>query len=586
MMMATFEAWAPLAKKVQVDVKGRRETMMPGRDEGWWRADVADAGDGDDYTFVLDDGPGLADPRSMYQPEGPEGPSRIVDLSKIKWQIRKFQPEPLESAVIYELHVGTFTPSGTFESAVEKLDHLVDLGVTHVELLPVGEFSGERGWGYDGVCIYAPHHAYGGPHGLTRLIDACHVKGLAVIIDVVYNHFGPEGSHLKEFGPYFTDRYRTPWGDAVNYDGPHSGPVRKYAIDNALMWLRDFRADALRIDGVHAIIDTSAVHILEELASAVCDLRACQGRHVSLIGESDLNDPRVISPASAGGYGLDAQWADDFHHSVHSLITGESDGYYADFGTLANLAKSYRNAFVYDGALSQVRHRKHGRGVPSYLDGSKFVVFMQNHDQVGNRIDGTRVGHICSERRQMTGAALVLASPFVPMIFQGEEWAAGAMFQYFTDYQSPDLAEAVRQGRRREFADFGWDPEKVPDPQSPDTFKRSKLDWDELHHEPHRGMLEWYTKLIALRKSLASLCNHRRDLVQACFDEQERWILIVRCCIAVVCNLSDEPRRVPLASGEAMLLLSSDNDSLLVDGALEMPGESVSIVQLGECKCR
>ncbi|NLW86097.1 MAG: malto-oligosyltrehalose trehalohydrolase [Planctomycetes bacterium] len=583
--MSKFQVWAPVAKRVQVELKGRRHEMAAGSD-GWWNLDVADAAAGDDYSFVLDSGRPLSDPRSRWQPRGPEGPSRIVDFSQFSWRCPRFVPPPLESAIIYELHVGTFTPRGTFESAIEKLGHLVDLGVTHVELLPLGQFSGSRGWGYDGVDIYAPHHAYGGPNGLNRFVDACHEHGLAVVIDVVYNHFGPEGCYLKEFGPYFTDRYKTPWGEAVNFDGPDSGPVRKYVIDNAIMWLRDYRADALRVDGVHAIMDASAVHILQELCTAVHDLNGCLGRRLAVIGESDLNDPRVILAPELGGYGFDAQWTDDFHHAVHSLVTGERDGYYGDFGSLADLAKSFGNAFVYDGRFSKVRRRNHGRRPPEHLDGDKFVVCLQNHDQVGNRIDGTRVGHIASDRRQMIGAAMVLVSPFIPMLFEGEEWGASAVFQYFTDYQSRELAEAVRQGRRREFADFGWDPQKVPDPQADETFERSKLDWDELAQQPHAAMLEWYRRLIWLRKTMPSLCNHHRGHVRVDYDESQRWIVVNRCCVALACNLSDQRQSVPLRGGGGRIILSMDQEASISGAAILMPPDCAALVAVGECKCR
>ena len=379
---------------------------------------------------------------------------------------------------IYELHVGTFSPEGTFDGAAARLDHLVDLGVDVVELLPVAQFPGRHGWGYDGVDLYAPHDPYGGPDGLKRLVDACHARGLAVVIDVVYNHLGPAGNYLAEFGPYFTDRYTTPWGTAVNLDGPDSDPVRDFVVGNALMWVRDYHADGLRLDAIHAIVDTSAVHILEELRAQVEALAAELGRQVFLIAESDLNDPKIVHRPELGGYGIDAQWSDDFHHALHAVLTGERTGYYADFGSLDHLAKSLRQAYVYDGGYSPHRRRRHGRS-PAGLPPTRFLGYLQNHDQVGNRATGERSSMLLSTGLLKVAAAIVLLGPFVPMLFQGEEWAASTPFLYFTDHDDPELGEAVSEGRRREFAAFGWSPEQVPDPQAPETFEASVLRWDE-----------------------------------------------------------------------------------------------------------
>ncbi|HEX9969988.1 MAG TPA: malto-oligosyltrehalose trehalohydrolase, partial [Acidimicrobiales bacterium] len=383
--MHRFEVWAPAATRVEVEVGGARVPMapVPGR-PGRWAAEVEDAGPGVAYAFVLDGGEPVPDPRSPSQPEGVFGPSVVVDHTAFPWTDTGWRGIHLPSAVLYELHVGTFTPEGTFEAVIEKLDHLVDLGVTAVELLPVNEFSGTRGWGYDGVDLWAPHHHYGGPEGLKLLVDACHHRGLGVILDVVYNHLGPAGNYLGQFGPYFTDRYHTPWGDAVNLDGPGSDEVRAFFVDNACMWLRDYHFDGLRIDAVHALVDTSATHLLEEMAVAVERLAAEQGRPLFLIAESDLNDPRVVRRREVGGYGIDAQWSDDFHHALHAVLTGERDGYYADFGSLGQLAKSLRQAYVYDGGYSPHRRRRHGRS-PAGLPPTRFLGYLQNHDQVGNR---------------------------------------------------------------------------------------------------------------------------------------------------------------------------------------------------------
>jgi maltooligosyltrehalose trehalohydrolase len=422
-------------------------------DRGWWHAHVPSGAPGLDYAFSLDGGEPLPDPRSPWQPRGVHAPSRLVDHQRFSWTDQRWQAPPLGSAVIYELHVGTFSPEGTFDGVIGRLEHLAGLGVTHVELMPVAEFPGVRGWGYDGVDLWAPHHAYGGPDGLKRLVDACHARGLAVLLDVVYNHLGPSGNYLGRFGPYFTSRFRTPWGDAMNFDGAGSDEVRRFVCDNARMWLRDYHVDGLRLDAVHAIADGSAVHILEQLAQEVEKLAASLGRHLVLIAESNLNDPRIVQPPSAGGYGIDAQWNDDFHHALHTVLTGERHGYYADFGRLADLATAFRRGFVYAGEYSVFRDRRHGRPAIG-VSGNRFVVSAQNHDQVGNRALGERASLLMSEGRLHIAAALLLTSPFVPMLFQGEEWGASTPFLYFTDHAEPELVEAVRKGRCQEFAAF------------------------------------------------------------------------------------------------------------------------------------
>ncbi|MDQ1445700.1 MAG: maltooligosyltrehalose trehalohydrolase, partial [Acidimicrobiaceae bacterium] len=411
--MTQFRVWAPTPESVAVEVGGER-VPMAAADRGWRVAEVDWAGPGDDYRFVVDGDP-LPDPRSAFQPEGVHGPCRVVDHAAFPWTDHGWRGLHLPSAVLYELHVGTFTPEGTFEAVVPKLDHIVELGVGAIELLPVGEFSGSRGWGYDGVDLYAPHHAYGGPDGLKKLVDACHHRGLAVVVDVVYNHLGPSGNYLSRFGPYFTDRYNTPWGDALNFDGADSDEVRRFFIDNALMWLRDYHIDGLRLDAVHAIVDTSATHLLEQLAGEVEVLSAHVGRPLTLIAESDLNDPRVVARREAGGYGMDAQWSDDFHHALHAALTGEKSGYYEDFGGLAHVATAMRQAFVYAGDYSPHRKRVHGRK-PLGIAGHRFLGYLQNHDQVGNRAVGERSSHLMSTGRLKVGAALVLLSPFVPML--------------------------------------------------------------------------------------------------------------------------------------------------------------------------
>ncbi|MDP8957970.1 MAG: malto-oligosyltrehalose trehalohydrolase [Actinomycetota bacterium] len=569
--MTVLSVWAPRAGRVEVEVGGSRQAMSPG-ERGWWWAEVPDPQV--DYAFALDGGPSLPDPRSAWQPFGVHAPSRTLDHSSYCWEDGSWKAGPLSSAVVYELHVGTFTEEGTFEAATKRLDHLVDLGITHLELMPVNEFSGIRGWGYDGVDLFAPHHAYGGPEGLKRLVDACHRAGLAVIMDVVYNHLGPEGNYLGRFGPYFTNRYHTPWGAAINLDGPGSDEVRRFLCDNAVMWLRDYHLDGLRIDAVHAIFDMSAVHFLEQLADEVRKLEARLGRHLVVIAESDLNDPRLVRPPEAGGYGLDAQWSDDFHHALWTVLTGEQDGYYADFGSLGQLAKSLRNAYVYEGQRSVFRERRHGRP-PGGVPGERFLGYLQNHDQVGNRGCGERSSEVMSRGRLEVGAALVLTAPFVPMLFQGEEWGASTPFLYFSGHEDPELGEAVRRGRREEFAGFGWDPQAVPDPQDPDTYRRAKLDWGELGRPPHADLLEWHRKLIRLRRRSPSLVDGRRDLVQVRHDERARWLVMQRSRMTVAVNLASAGQVVP-AGGR--IVLASSQAELDREG-VKLPPESVAILE-------
>jgi maltooligosyltrehalose trehalohydrolase len=577
--MTAFNVWAPKAKQVELVVGGDRHPMHT-TERGWWETEV-EAKAGTDYSFSLDGGPVFPDPRSQFQPEGPHGPSQLVDHDAFEWSDRHWTGgAPLAGAVIYEAHIGTFTAEGTFDAAIGKLDHLVDLGVTHLELLPVCEFPGMRGWGYDGVTLFAPHHAYGGPDGLKRLVDACHSRGLAVLIDVVYNHLGPDGNYLGAYGPYFTDKYHTPWGQAVNFDDAGSDEARAFVVDNATMWLRDYHADGLRIDAVHAILDTSATHILEELAASVRELEGETGRRYVLIPESDLNDPRLMRAPEAGGYGLDAAWSDDFHHALHSVLTGERDGYYADFGRLEDLAAACERAYVYDGAYSEFRQRRHGRPATG-LSGHRFLAYLQNHDQVGNRAKGERSAALMSPGRVKIGAAVVLTSPFVPMLFAGEEWAASTPFQYFTDHTDPKLGKAVSDGRRREFAEFGWKPSEVPDPQAPETFERSRLRWEELKEDAHAGMLAWHRDLIALRRRLPALTDGRLDLVSTDFDEDEGWFVMERAgAVAVAVNLSPVARTVPTSAPVDHILLASEDGAKIAGDGVSLPPESVAVVAL------
>jgi maltooligosyltrehalose trehalohydrolase len=444
--------------------------------------------------------------------------------------------------------------------------------------MPVAEFEGERGWGYDGVALFAPHHAYGGPDALNRLVNAAHAHGLGVILDVVYNHLGPCGNYLPRFGPYFTDRHTTPWGKALNFDGPYCDEVRRYFCDNAAMWLRDYHFDGLRLDAIHAIVDTSAITFLEQLATEVDELAAHLGRHFVLIAESDLNDPRVVRPWQMGGFDIDAQWSDDIHHSLHAVLTGEREGYYSDFGLIADLAVAMRRPYVYAGRHSSFRQRRHGRP-PTGLSGSSFVAYLQNHDQLGNRARGDRICHLVNFDRIKMGAALVLLSPFVPLLFQGEEWGSTSPFQYFVDFcKQPELAKSVRDGRRAEFACFGWCADDVPDPLSMEPFHRSKLHWSELEQSPHAEMVQWYRELIQLRRQYSGLTDGRLDVIRTSFDESAQWLVVLRGPTAVICNFASGAQSIPIEhSPLGKLILSSKPPIEIEKHRVHLPAESVAI---------
>jgi len=577
--MHTFSVWAPRVRRVDLVLPPRSRLEMSAVPEGaaaagWWELTVEAAGPGTRYAFSLDGGPPRPDPRSQSQPDGVDGASEVVDHDAFDWTDDRWRGLPLPGAVLYELHVGTFTPAGTFEAAIERIGHLVALGIDAIELMPVAEFPGRRGWGYDGVDLFAPHHPYGGPDGLKRFVDACHRAGLGVIVDVVYNHLGPAGNYLAQFAPYFSARHRTNWGDAINLDGPGSTPVRRFLIDNALMWLRDYHCDGLRLDAVHALIDTSAVHLLEQLAVEVEQLAAALGRSLFLVVESDLNDPRFVRPRVAGGYGMDAAWADEWHHALHATLTGERAGYYADFGPLPRLAKALRQAWVHDGTFSSYRGRNYGRP-PTGLTGSQFVVSTQNHDQVGNRALGERLVALTSVGRARMAAALLLTSPFTPLLFQGEEWGATTPFQYFTDHTDPELGRAIADGRRREFAAFGWDPARIPDPQAEATFTRSVLDWAEPAREPHAAMLDWYRTLIALRRRIAALTDGRWEEVRVEVDAAG-GLVVRRGPVLVAANLGAGQITIPVPP--ARLLAAGEPGVRLLDGRLSMPPDAVAIL--------
>jgi maltooligosyltrehalose trehalohydrolase len=580
--MTAIEVWAPHAKRVELDTGDALVPLHPTGRPGWHAAPIP-AGTRS-YAFRLDGGPPRPDPRSRRQPDGVHAPSALDDPAAFAWTDAAWRGRPLPGAVIYELHIGTFTAGGTFDAAVERLDHLVALGVDFVEVMPVAAFNGERGWGYDGVALWAVHEPYGGPEGLRRFVDACHARGLGVLLDVVYNHLGPSGNYLAEFGPYFTDAHRTPWGSAVNLDGAGSDEVRAFIIDNALFWLRENHLDGLRLDAVHALADSRALHVLEELSAAVDSLAASTGRQLHLIAETDRNDARTVTPRAAGGLGIHAQWSDDFHHALHSALTGERQGYYVDFGELDALAKTLTSAFFHDGTYSTFRGRHHGRPVDTgRLDASRFVVSLQNHDQVGNRAQGDRIGASLSAGLRKVGAALLLTSPFTPQLFMGEEWNAGTPWQYCTSHPEPELADAVREGRRAEFAAYGWPPDQVPDPQDPATFARSTLDWTEPGREPHADLLAWYRALIALRRAEPDLTAPGFATVSVHVDDLARWILVRRGALHVAANLAPEPREVPVPApftvGE--VLLASDPGARVHGhgGSLTLPPESAAVLR-------
>ena len=578
-----FGIWAPRAETSVTLVLRDERHPMERADGGWWHAD-RDAGPGDRYAFVLDDGEPRTDPRALSLPEGPESPAAVVDLQQLAVQTVTWRGVHLPGAVVYEMHVGTFTADGTLDAAIERLDHLVELGVDVVEVMPLATFPGRNGWGYDGVGLYAVHEPYGGPVAFRRFVDACHARGLGVVLDVVYNHLGPSGNHLEEFGPYFTDRYGTPWGAALNLDDAQSDEVRRFVIDNAIMWLRDFHVDGLRLDAVHALYDDRAVSLLEELSAQVNALSIRLGRALWLIAESDRNDPHTVTSREAGGLGLNAQWADDVHHALHVLLTGETHGYYADFAAPGALKKVLEGIFLHDGTYSTFRQRTHGRRVDRVtLPGARFVVSLQTHDQIGNRAQGDRLSARLSPGRLACGAALLLTGAGTPMLFMGEEWGASTPWQYFTDYTDTRLAAAVRRGRRDEFAEHGWNRADVPDPQSEQTVERSRLDWDEVRREPHARLFWWYRDLIRLRRERRDLRDPRLDLVRVDHDAERETVVVHRLWHAVVVNLAADPRTIELdperVAADLQVVLAFDTAGVELSGStLVVPAESAVVL--------
>ncbi|MFI0909040.1 malto-oligosyltrehalose trehalohydrolase [Streptomyces abikoensis] len=577
-----FEVWAPQARHVALEADGRTYAMEadPAR-PGWWRGE-APARHGTRYGFALDGGPARPDPRSRRQPDGPDEPSAVVDFGRFAWR-HPWPGRGLPGAVLYELHTGTFTPEGTFDAAAGRLPHLAELGVTHVELMPVCPFPGRHGWGYDGVAPWAVHEPYGGPDGLRRFVDAAHGLGLGVVLDVVHNHLGPSGNHLPAYGPYFTDTHHTPWGAAVNLDAPGSPEVRAYLIGSALAWLRDYRLDGLRLDAVHALADTGPRHFLADLSAAVDALAGRLGRPLFLIAESDLNDPATTTPREAGGHGLHAQWNDDFHHALHTALTGESQGYYADFAAdpAHALAKTLRGGFFHDGTPSAFRARRHGRPLdPAATPAHRLLGYAQTHDQVGNRALGDRLSARLSPGLLACAAALVLCAPFTPMLFMGEEWGARTPWQYFTDHPDPALAEAVRTGRRREFEAHGWPAEEIPDPQDPATRDRSCLDWTEPGRPPHARLLAWYRNLIALRRAEPALTDPRWRY-EALSVTAEGLVSFRRGPLHIAVNLAARPAALrpagPVTEAVAAWRPVGLPDG--PDGVLRLPPETAAVLR-------
>jgi len=568
-----FAVWAPIPDRVQLDVEGRLYPMARAAD-GWWRATV-DAAPNARYGFVLDDDETvLPDPRSARQPDGVHARSQLWRPTESAWTDAGWAGRSIEGAVIYELHVGTFTPDGTFDSAIEKLDYLVDLGIDFVELMPVNSFSGTHGWGYDGVLWYSVHETYGGPDGLIRLVDACHARGLGVLIDAVFNHLGPSGNYLPRYGPYLTEA-NTGWGQGINVAGADADEVRNYILDCALRWMRDFHADGLRLDAVHALADHTAIHILEELSTETDSLSEQLGRPLSLIAESDLNDPRLITPRDRGGYGMTAQWDDDIHHAIHAAVSGERQGYYSDFGSLKTLSDTLKHGYFHAGTYSSFRRRRHGRPLDTAtIPATRLLAYTSDHDQVGNRAVGDRPSQYLDFGQLAVKAALVLASPYTAMLFMGEEWASSSPFQFFTSHPEPELARATAEGRKVEFAEHGWDADEIPDPQDPETFSRSKLKWEEVDDGEHARLRALYRDLISLRHREPDMADPWLDHMRIDFDEEQRWIVLHRGAVAVACNLGEEPVSVPVA-GDLVLAW----DSPTVDESTTLPGHSFAILR-------
>ena len=574
---ATFRLWAPKAERVALTLRGETHDMSAGSDG---RHELrASAMPGDRYGFTLPDGKTRPDPASRRQPDGVHELSALVDLTALPLEVGAWEVAPLERAVIYELHTGTFTPEGTFAAAVDRLDALVELGVTHVEVMPVNGVNGVWNWGYDGVAWYTVHEPYGGPEGFARFVDACHARGLGVILDVVYNHLGPSGNYLPDFAPYLTQG-RSTWGDLLNLDGPDSDPVRAFIVGNVTQWLRDYRVDGLRLDAVHALVDSSARHILAEIADAAAALETELGRPLLLIAESDRNDPLTVTRRAENGLGMGGQWVDDLHHAIHTAVTGERDGYYVDYDGLPDVARAYRDGFLYNGRWSPYRRKTVGAPLPDTVPGHRLVTCIQNHDQVGNRAAGERLTTLVSPELVRVAIVLFLASPTTPMLWMGEEYGETNPFQFFTSHPETELGRAVSEGRREEFADFSsWSADDVPDPQDPATFQRSKLDWSRSETAEGRARRALWRDLLRLRREVPALGDDRRDLVTVHRADHEALVVERRGqdggAVIVAACLGGQGADVTLPAGSWRVLLDSEDDTYggrnraTVDGSTE-----------------
>jgi maltooligosyltrehalose trehalohydrolase len=578
-MRGRFDVWAPNAARLRLSVADEVVEMSAG-DDGWWTP-AGPVPEGEvDYGYLVDDADHpLPDPRSRRQPDGVHQRSRTFDANAFPWSDDRWTGRQLAGSVVYELHLGTFTPEGTLDAAIGRLDHLVALGVDLVELLPVNSFNGTHNWGYDGVLWSAVDETYGGPAAYQRFVDAAHAAGLGVVQDVVYNHLGPSGNYLPVFGPYLKTEGANSWGSMVNLDGEGSAEVRRYILDNVQLWFTDFHVDGLRLDAVHALVDDSETHILEQMAIEVAATSAHLRRPLSLIAESDLNDATMVTPREAGGYGLDAQWSDDFHHAVHVALTGETSGYYADFEPLAALAKVCERGFFHDGTYSSFRGSDHGVPIDTArLPTWRLVVASQNHDQIGNRAVGDRIVDHLDEDQLVCAAMLTLAGPFTPMLFQGEEWAASTPFQFFTSHPEEDLGRATAEGRIREFAQMGWDPDVVPDPQDPETFRRSKLDWWERETGEHARMLAAYQRLTELRRTLPALTDPSFGAVSCTVDEDSRLFTMQRGDVLMAINFGDAPVELPVAPGLELVFRTPSLPGL-ADEMLRLPPHAGALLR-------
>lgn len=548
----TFTVWAPFVETVELNILSPKAIRLPMTHEGYgvYVKKVNIDSYPIDYTFILDGNKERPDPASFWQPKGINSPSRVWDPKVTTWNDQNWRGLNLKEMIIYELHVGTFTPEGTFQGVINKIPHLKNLGINTIELMPVATFSGERNWGYDGVQLYAPQESYGGPEGLKKLVDACHQNGIAVILDVVYNHVGPEGNYLEDFGPYFTSKYTTPWGKAINYDGEYSTFVREFFIENAIYWLKQYHIDGLRLDAIHGIFDQSAYHVLEELRDRFKQVAEEEGRQAWLIAESDLNDPIHVKEQINGGYGLDGQWNDDFHHSVHAYLTGSRQGYFEDFGTLENISKALTYGFVYDGVWSEYRKRIHGKSSVE-IPGFRLVDFIQNHDQIANASHGQRLASILDKKRYLLASTLLLLSPSPPLLFMGQEWGTTTPFYFFTDFSDPDLQNAVKNGRLQEYSAHGIS-EGFRDPGTLETFQDSTLDWVWEYNDKNSEIFDHYKKLIALRKEHPALNNCKKTLTHVKYSEENQWMIIERSaiesesCILFI-NFSEYTTTIPIA---------------------------------------